>query len=275
MFPFFPRCPLIRSSEQSGLTRSRLSRLEEALAGFYRTEPAYTAFQPGAEHEGAGWHNLIVPLLAAFRGKPVRVLEIGAGRSGFGEALGSLRRSVTYHAQDITDANRGFLEAHADRVFIGPIETIEERYDLIFHTFVLEHVVFPERFLQTINRLLNPGGMHIVICPTYGLPGYINPSLRHHGLVTRIAHSLTLAMRRLFTRLGGNAEFLINSDPAVFHVPWYRDADAVHLVSGFEIDLWHRRRGYRLKRLQPIICSFRDRLFKRLCLLATAYRKPG
>lgn len=272
--------PIVSASSQAGAqTLAQLHRLEQRLSEFYASTSAYSAFQPGAEHEGAGWHGLIVPLLERFHTGPIRVLEIGAGRSGFSQALGKRRSEVEYHAQDITPTNRSYLETCADRVFIGPVDHITgdaagRGYDLIFHTFVLEHVVFPERFLETIDRLLNPGGIHIVICPRYDFPGYVNPSLRHHSPLVRFAQNALLMAHRLCERLAPRPAFLINLEPALLHTPWYRDADAVHLVSGFEIDQWHRSRGYAVKRLEPIIRSFRDRLFKRLCLLARGYWKP-
>lgn len=265
---------IVRGCGSNVETVTRLKILEKSLTEFYRSKSAYSAFQPGAEHEGAGWHKLILKILSRCQSKPVRILEIGAGRSGFANALGPFRGSVIYHAQDVTEVNRAFLETCADKVIIDPVENLTERYDLIFHTFVLEHVVFPERFLEAVDRLLNSGGLHVVICPKYDVPGYINPSMRHLGWVKIVTLTLYLAWRRLIARLHNQSDFLINCVPAVFHVPWYRDADAVHLVSGFDVHLWHQRRGYKMKKLQPFIGSFRDRLFKRLCLLAAAFRKP-
>jgi hypothetical protein len=66
-------------------------------------------------------------------------------------------------------------------------------------------------------------------------------------LVPRLATSLVpgdlelatqLMLRRLRVILGGPPAFLIHFEPTAFHGPWFRDADAVHWLSLWDLKRW-------------------------------------
>ncbi|HVT82921.1 MAG TPA: class I SAM-dependent methyltransferase [Phycisphaerae bacterium] len=238
---------------------------------FYSTTTTYLAFEEPVDQ--SGWFALFEPQIGALlRSKErIRVLELGAGRSVFGTFARKYRDRMTYHAQDVTAKNREHLQAHADRVHIGDMREILDSFDLIFHTFVFEHVSAPRPFLEQVKARLQPGGYHVVICPRYDLPGYVCPSMRHLGQVRRWTHSVSLAFSRLCARLDRSPRFWVNDDPAMLHVPWYRDADAVHLVSRFDVEQWHRRNGFTVTALNT--GETKRPWLQRMITLADAYQK--
>ncbi len=248
--------------------------LRRRLDEFYATTTTYQAFEEPVDQ--SGWFALFRPqmerLLAS---KPrIAVLELGAGRSLFGTFARDIRDRITYHAQDITPKNREHLLAQADHVHIGDLLQVEGMFDLIFHTFVLEHVSAPRPFLERIAARLLPGGYHIIICPRYDLPGYVCPSMRHLPRFSRVMNSISLSGSRLAAQLDRQCRFWVNADPAMLHLPWYRDADAVHLVSRFDVTQWHKDNGFTVNSLDGPPASRRPWLH-RMITLAVACRKTA
>jgi len=248
--------------------------LKRKLEAFYATTTDYTAFDEGTDHKE--WFSLFRPHLMELLGrKPkIRLLELGGGKSTLAAELAQIRDRIEYHIQDITPQNREYLERLCDRTLIADINEIEGPYDVIYHTFVLEHVCIPEDFLDNVARLLAPAGLHLLICPRYDLPGYLCPSLRHLGFFKKAAIAAQLASSRLHSLFDGRARFLVNTNPAVFHRPFFRDADAVHIVSGLDVRRWHARRGYQIVQLAPRAYGFKDVIVKRFALLALVCKRP-
>ena len=174
------------------------------------------------------------------------VLEIGSGMSGFGPALEETREHVRYTAQDVTAQNRAHLDTVADEVHIGDVSTIEMKFDVIFSTFVYEHVSTPQATLKHKIDMLEPGGSLFIACPRYGFPFYVPPSARHYGFFRRIGIMASFMKRRISAMLRGAPAFVIHTDPAIFYGPFYRDADAIHWPSLGDI-----------RRVIPQDCSLR------------------
>jgi SAM-dependent methyltransferase len=225
--------------------------LRRRLDEFYASCDDYDAFECPTDH--SAYFDRLRPGIgrALARRGNARVLELGAGRSSFGDhfAAERARGEIAYHAQDVTARNREYLAARAERVLVTDVSALQGDYDVIFSTFVLEHVANPTEFLEQVDRLLGPTGMHAVFCPNYELPGYLCPSLRHLRGLRRYAAMGFLVGSRLRAAIDGRPRFWVNSDPAVFHGPWYRDADAVHIVSRRDVIRWHRARGYTVSSL--------------------------
>ena len=157
--------------------------------------------------------------------KKVKILEVGAGKSGLGKFLSSKgikeQTELTFH--DVTDQNIDWLKQYSDNIIIGDIEVISEKFDIIVHSYVLEHVSRPCHFLTYIfNELTVTGGINIIECPKYDFLLYFPNSLNHCSLIEKIRLKLIM----LFT---SKLNCIIN-DPAVFYLPFYRDVDAIHLV---------------------------------------------
>lgn len=248
----------------------RVGALQERMFNFYRSTKSYNAFEsdPDQSWIHAGLTPLIRTLLQ--NKNNIRILEIGSGRSVFHETVKIFGTAVEYHAQDITAKNENTLKERADYVHIGELSRIKDiKFDLIFSTYVWEHIAFPRNFLEKVDDLLLSGGYHVIVSPRYDFPGYLCPSLRYgyrkKQIITKFKHTL-----RCLQRACGHSRYMfcINTEPAVLHVPWFRDADAIHIVSQHDSDRWHKEHGYRVQQLD--VC--RSWIHSRITL-ARAYQK--
>src|ERR1700759_1839535 len=133
--------------------------LREQLDHFYSAVPDYTAFETPSDQRSC-WDHVIACIKQRLRDKPrLRVLEIGAGRTGFARYLNEnrLRETVEFHAHDVTRLNEEWLRAEADNSFFGDVSSanLPGGYDVIFSTYVLEHVTDPVAHLEQTWSLLS------------------------------------------------------------------------------------------------------------------------
>lgn len=263
---------------------AQVRELRRRLDEFYSRTTDYYAFQ--APPDNSWWFDLMAPLVrevcdrAAKEGRPARILELGAGLPTFPKHFAEMKDRFEYHAQDVTAQNREYLDQMATQVFIADVEGIPGPYDLIFSTFVFEHVSNPTAFLHEIKRLLTPGGVHVIFCPRYDLPGYLCPSLRHLRPLNKLAALLFLSASRLVAHIDRRARFWVNLDPAVLHLPWFRDSDAVHVVSRYDVERWHKKNGFVVNRIDPrpllaVRRGWRIQVLLRHLTLMLACRKSG
>lgn len=258
-----------------GLEHPQILGLRRCLDEFYRCTHDYTAFH--APPDNSGYYRAMEPFVrsAIEASASATILEVGAGLPTFTEYFKEVRGRFQYHVQDVTPQNREYLENLADRVFIGDLADIrsDRQYDLIFSTFVLEHVSTPAPFLANVERLLRPGGWHVMFCPRYDAPGYLCPSLRHLSLAKRQTVKARLAFSRIAALFDGRVRFWVNPDPSVLHRHWYRDADAVHLVSRRDLEKWHRQHGFTITRLELPSRGWRQHLLHKLLIVSLACQK--
>lgn len=245
---------------QTSVLRARLDR-------FYDEAKRYSDFQLDRNDKPEFWKPVRerIGQIVADRGS-CRVLEFGAGRTGFGSSLGALRDRVTFTAQDVTPRNRPHLESQADSVFIGDVRGLDGPFDVVFSTFVWEHVSHPESTLKHLLVQLSPGGSLFLASPRYDMPGYIPPSARHYGTASRSLLSCWLTVRRVRTLVLGRPAFLVHTDPAALNGPWFRDADAVHWASLFDLKAAVPP-GFRLERLRLQASGWKRRIWERWLLL--------
>lgn len=95
-----------------------------------------------------------------------KVLEIGAGLAWVSRACTQLDASLVTVAQDVSAE---CVEAcpWVNQYFVGPLDALPERgpYQLISLTHVLEHLADPATMLQSIAKLLCPGGNAFITAP--------------------------------------------------------------------------------------------------------------
>lgn len=222
-------------------TDPRVVALQEELNRFYYAPPKYTSFEHDMQMLPDYWHPIVAEIRRRVAGgqqsQLIRVLEFGAGKTGFGTFVGDLRSAIRFEVQDITAHNRSYLESHADQVHICDLSQINGPYDVILSTFVYEHICNPRQTLEHLLSIMAPGGTMFIAAPRYGMPLYIPPSARHYSRIKQYAISGWLALQRIMARIDRKPRFLIHLDPAVLRVPWYRDADAIHWVSLHDIHL--------------------------------------
>lgn len=266
--------PFIISNPDS--QQAEVRELRRKLDHFYDTTNQYEAFQ--GTYDRSDLYGALTRLLGnpqRDQSPQVRVLELGAGRSGFPVYAKKNGVSVQYVAHDVTASNRDYFEGLADEILvcdIADIPVIGEGYDLIFSTYVLEHVSNPREFLENVRRLLRPGGWHVIECPRYDMPGYVCPSLRHLPRIQQLVLSTKLSASRAASSVKGTTSFYVNVDPAVFHTDhWFRDSDAVHLVGRGDLVRWHRNNGFHVEPLDlPVTGGWKRKLLTPRIRLALA-----
>jgi SAM-dependent methyltransferase len=242
---------------------------------YYAEYTSYCSFEATVPRDEQ--YQLIDPVVDACareRGS-VRILELGAGRTGYPAYLRKRNVPLEFDAQDVTPATRDYLREECRNVFIQDVAEISGEYDLVVSTFVFEHVTNPSEFLAHANRLLRIGGHHVIFCPRYDMPGYLCPSLRHLEMPQRQWMMVRLWASRLAMRLDRQPRFWVNCDPSLFHGMQIRDADAVHLVSRRDVEQWHRMNGFEVQRLYPSYQGLRGMLLHRLLTLNLLCRKTG
>lgn len=241
--------------------------LATRMQRYYETEPGYAAFEQVNSHP-AQWEHVRTAIDAVLQRKPrCRVLEVGAGLSGFSTFLADRREAVHYTVQDVTRCNESYLAGVADAVEFGRrAATGGEAFDVIFSTFVFEHIADPRRSLEELFEALEPGGSLFLFCPRYDMPFYLSHSADHYGPARRTLISLFLFGARLWTTLSGRPRFFIHTDPALFHLPWSRDRDAIHWVSLADVRAFFRSRA-RVERLGIPSHGTKDWIVKHLLQL--------
>jgi SAM-dependent methyltransferase len=240
----------------------KVADLRARLDAFYASTDSYLDFNVEANSKPLFWTPIKAAIAEQVAAKgSCAVLEFGAGRTGFARFLGDIRHRVRFDVQDVTSQNRDFLAGEANAVHIGDLQGVSGQYDVIFSTFVWEHVTNPRQTLDKVLSLLAPGGSLFIACPKYDIPFYTPPSARHYALGKRLGMFAWQATRRW---RADKERFIIHTDPAVLHGPWYRDADAIHWVS--LTDFHQLPRGFRCERVPVSVRGLRGWIFTRLLL---------
>ncbi|MEI6561943.1 MAG: class I SAM-dependent methyltransferase [Verrucomicrobiota bacterium] len=247
------------TSEDNPLTEALRARMD----AFYQSTQEYCAFQEVNDLPNQ-WRYVRAAVEAVLQKKPVcRILEVGAGKSGFARFVQDLKPSLHYTAQDITRSNEEHLSQAADAVHFNSIGALEGEFDVIFSTFVFEHISDPRRTLEKLFSSLTLGGKLFIFCPRYDVPFYLSHSADHYGALRRLGISLWLVSARLWACLTRRPLFLVHTDPAIFHLPVYRDRDAIHWTSLWDLEAFFRRRG-RIERLKLTSGNTKDWIVKNL-----------
>jgi SAM-dependent methyltransferase len=100
---------------------------------------------------------ILLGLLEDGRGK--KALDLGCREQYWTEKLKARGYEVT--SVDLEPQNSSVMRVDAN----GPLPFVDESFDLVWCTEVIEHVVNPEFTLGEINRVLKPGGKLLLSTP--------------------------------------------------------------------------------------------------------------
>ena len=195
--PFWRSC--LGSEEES-----RRTNLERRLRIFYSSVDNYEAFQ------SENWKpEFWLPIRFDNRDDPIQ------RRTGFGDYLGATRQRLEFQVQDITGRNSEYLSRVADKVWFCEATEIEDTYDVIFSTFVYEHMTRPKATLERLLTMLRPNGSIFVDSPRYDFPGYLSSSTRRLSRVRRLELAVQLMIRRLlyYWAVHLRFSFILNQRP--------------------------------------------------------------
>jgi SAM-dependent methyltransferase len=145
----------------------RLSVLERELAAYY-TRPAYhDTYVKGIN---ANWEESTHPAqLALCRLIPPgsRVLEVGCGDGTVGQALHVRVADIEYVGVDLNPGAWAGVPLRFTAASALALPFAGARFDAIVSMYVIEHTVFPHRFLDEAWRVLRPGGRLLLIAPDF------------------------------------------------------------------------------------------------------------
>ncbi len=142
------------------------------------------------------------------RGRPARVLDVGCGT---GERLtwplANAHPGVRFlgaddDARTIEYARRTCLAPNLQFIHLAQLQ-IDERFDLIVASEVLEHVTAPAAFLRDLRSRLAPAGCIVVTVPNGYGPSEAASLLETLLALTGILGMARAAKRRLWNRSGG------------------------------------------------------------------------
>jgi ubiquinone/menaquinone biosynthesis C-methylase UbiE len=223
---------------------------------FYNSESSTVYFRR-AEAVNENWERLPYHRLIRDQIRPrMEVLDLGCGSAHAARNLQDLNiryTGVDWSTTQIAATKQRFTRR--DVTFIAaPLYSTglpTAAFDFVFSTYVIEHLVWPHRFLAEMVRLLRPGGTAIVLAPEfrafgrmpslyYGLPiAPLREKLRRGRLISAVRHSWMKYI--MYPRLIRTAyapdefPFLINLIPTCLVGEYYPDNDATYCVSTSEI----------------------------------------
>jgi 2-polyprenyl-3-methyl-5-hydroxy-6-metoxy-1,4-benzoquinol methylase len=155
--------------------------------------------------------EMAVRAFAPFLGKGRHALEMGCCDGYMTSLVAPQVASL-----DVVDGSTTWLERTrarnlpATRFFLSLFEEYEadRRYDVVFATYVLEHVADPQQFLARVRALLKPDGLLLLVVPN--ARALSRQLARHMGLLPDL-HSLTAndvnhGHRRVYDRVSLNRE---------------------------------------------------------------------
>jgi SAM-dependent methyltransferase len=149
-----------------------------------------------------------------------RVLDLGCGRGGLVEQLNHPLHQLVGVDPDVVSLQEHRLrpEMPLSAAYSDRLPFADGRFDLVFASWVLEHLARPEVVLGEIGRVLKPGGVFVFITPN-----------RHHPL---------MALNRLVARFsalqGRLVEYFYGRKTADTFPAYYKanSGDDVRKVAG-------------------------------------------
>lgn len=256
----------------------RLRALEGYLADFYRGNAEYYGEAQSEKDYIYGPLMREIQMIKS-EGKETTVLEFGAGRSSFPQFMKRNRPDfpIRYIAHDIDESNADYYERLGQDFVVGGWSELEAAMDgsgldVIFCTYVYEHLTRPGEFIEKGLSLLSKNGVMIIVCPKYTLPGYIPPALRWLGSVRGQLITLLLLAKGCVRSVVGRSRFQICVEPAVLKLPYRRDYDAVHMV--WPSDLRYAVPGdFQVRRLVLARSDFVGRVVDRISTMSVVVER--
>lgn len=125
-------------------------------------------------------------------------LDIGCGNGATLRAVARAFPTWRLVGTELDDRNKATIEAipGVDRAHCGPLDTLDDAFDVISLVHVFEHVEEPSAFLESLKRLLRPNGLVLIESP-YWLGNAFDLAIADH-----VTHFDGTSLRRCFERAG-------------------------------------------------------------------------
>lgn len=234
-----------------------LERLDKRMKEFYKLRKDYFL---NIDYAGGTWikpEHLEAQDMVSELSKFRSVLEVGCGNCAILK-----HRKVNQEYYTGLDFSEELIIENACRYPKASFKCINddnsfpvenEKYDCVFSHFVIEHCVFPNKFLDECVRVLKTGGIFLLLCPDFlgtsriasqrvGFsPGPGSEKLSKgkyiDALVTAFDNRIRIPVYSWFLRQSAKKKprFYINTNPTCFVDPFSPDVDAVYIAFKDEI----------------------------------------
>lgn len=261
----------------------KLDLLADKMSQFYSTNLSYYSNISESENYWNEESHLIHKNLIEQVTMSSKVLEVGCGESSilkYNPKFSTKYTGIDF-SEEILNRNKIKFSKANFKVIKNPVQYCFESksFDLVFSVFVIEHTVYPHKFLDECMRLVSDQGRIAVLAPNYIDHGFmasqqVSDSLKDgrqlfaEGKIIdaiRSAYYNRILIPKTCEKLQSNIPgFYINVNPVCFTIDEFRpDVDAVYLVSQKEIDLYMRNKGFYPEILGKDIEEFKrkNRLF--------------
>jgi SAM-dependent methyltransferase len=246
--------------------RAQLDSLSTAMVRFYKMPITRNAYQEMIDSEASGQPRTEATLRkAVLAAKPSTVLEVGCGSGRIyarlqEEGLNARYTGVEMSPEVIASNKRRFPLANWVCGDGYELPVAPETQDCVFAYYVLEHCVYPRRFLESILLAVKPGGCIFLTFPDMAASGIFQSqalgwddrSARLHLQHGRVLHALIrlwdsrvrlpVALHRASSKPGN---FLVNLRPRCLepHFKFEPDIDAIYVASRREVVAWAHSKG--------------------------------
>ncbi len=150
---------------------SELIELQKKLVNFYSENKNYYS---AIDFTRECWISDSYPEqkdIVSIASQSKKILEIGCGSANI-----LLNNKIEHSAYWGIDFSEDLIKMNSEKYSSAHFSTIQDPYkfdfpdqsfDLVFSHYVLEHCVFPAKFLMESLRLLKSGGTLIILCPSF------------------------------------------------------------------------------------------------------------
>lgn len=140
----------------------QLNQLRQRMTAYYRSTP----YPQTIRTLTANWHDQVHQALCTQILAGSRILEVGCGDGSGARVIKQMTGAATYFGCDLSYGewidNENLLVSSAEA---QPFPSAS--LDAVFSLYVIEHLVFPARFLDESWRLLRPGGRLLIVAPNF------------------------------------------------------------------------------------------------------------
>jgi SAM-dependent methyltransferase len=226
--------------------------LENKLKVFYVDNPDYYGEIDFTSRNWINENETGYRTIFEYAGSSVSICEFGCGNANILKHYPELQSRYSgcdFSATLLKKNQQNYPRADFKQI-IKPndLPFADEQFDLVFSVFVIEHSTDPAKLLSECNRILQPGGRLIILCPDFLGTGRmssqrsgfsqgntiqkIRKKQYMDAIVTFIDNRMLIPLQCYLYRLRAKLKplFLINIRPTVFEDDFTPDVDAVYVT---------------------------------------------
>lgn len=178
------------------------------------------------------WKNPAMVRLYELTRSSKRILDFGCGDGKIIKIL--WRSNAKFYGIDLSKnaiqkAKKRFLKMRNVKIKMGDLEKISfktNKFDMVYSTYVLEHVDEPEVVIRNMIRLVKKNGLLVLICPNYGSPIEYSPGSPKKGETLK-SRAIIIFVKTLVykVRSPDGLDWRRVEPPVLKLKKWFQDSD--------------------------------------------------